>query len=310
MDVTVVVPARNAEATIGAALAALAAQRFDGDYEVIVVDSGSVDGTVAIASASAVVSAVLRNPGGEPAGSRNLGVRHGSGAILAFTDADCEPAPDWLAAGVRALAEADLVQGAIAPARPPGPFDRTVGLGHDHGLYETANLFMPRTWFERVGGFQPVVGSVEAGRAPFGEDALLGWRVRRAGARAAFCEHAVVKHAVFTRGAGGYVTERARARHFPPLVALIPELRSQFLYGRWFLSAESFRFDLMVAGVLTRRRAVAVLGALPYGASVARTVRAAPAAQRALAACARVAADATTFGALILGSAGARTAVL
>jgi glycosyltransferase involved in cell wall biosynthesis len=308
--VTVVVPARDAEATIDGTLAALSAQEASFDYEVVVVDSGSGDRTVAVASSAPVVSAVLRNPGGEPAGSRNLGAAHGSGSMLAFTDADCEPEPGWLAAGVRALAAADLVAGAVLPVRPPGPFDRTVGVAHDHGLYETANLFVSRAWFERVGGFEPVVGSVDAGRAPFGEDAWFGWRLRRAGARAAFCSEAVVRHAVFPRGAAGYVAERARVRHFPALVALIPELRGQFLFRRAFLSSESARFDLMVAGALTRRRSTALLAALPYAASVARAAHDVPAPRRALVAGARIVADAVTFAALVAGSVRARTAVL
>jgi hypothetical protein len=309
-SVTVVIPARNAEATIGRTLAALAAQRFQGSYEVIVVDSGSRDGTVPLAQASDVVSAVLHNPGGEPAGSRNLGVRHGSGQLLAFTDADCEPEPGWLAAGVEALASADLVQGAVVPERTPGPFDRTVGVGHDHGLYDTANLFVSRPWFERVGGFEPVLAARHTERSPFGEDAWMAWRARRAGARAAFCAGAVVHHAVFPRGAGGYLAERSRCRHFPPLVARIPELRSQFLHRRLFLSPASARFDLMLAGLLTRRRSAALLCALPYAASVLRTARVAPAPQRPIVVPARVAADALAFAALVYGSAAARSAVL
>jgi glycosyltransferase involved in cell wall biosynthesis len=309
-DVTVVIPARDAQETIGATLAALAAQRFAGSFEVIVVDSGSADRTAAIAQANAVVSAVLRNPGGEPAGSRNLGVRHGSGEVLAFTDADCEPAPGWLAAGLNALERADLVQGAVWPARRPGPFDRTVGVGHDHGLYDTANLFVTRSAFERAGGFTPVIGSVDDGRAPFGEDAWMAWRARRAGARAAFCADAIVHHAVFPRGPVGYITERLRYRHFPPLVARIPELRSQFLWRGLFLSAESARFDLLLAGLVTRRRAPALLAALPYAWSVLRAARSAPCSQRPLVAGARVVADAVGFGALVFGSAAARTPVL
>jgi glycosyltransferase involved in cell wall biosynthesis len=308
--VTVVVPARDAEATIGGTLAALSAQEVFFDYEVIVVDSGSRDRTVAIASSAPVVSAVLRNRSGEPAGSRNLGAAHGSGAVLAFTDADCMPEPGWLAAGVRALAGADLVAGKVLPVRPPGPFDRTVSVAHDHGLYETANLFVSRAWFDRVGGFQPVVESVDAGRAPFGEDAWLGWRLRRAGARAAFCSDAGVRHAVFPRNAGGYLAERARVRHFPSLVALIPELRSQFLWHRVFLSPESAAFDLMVAGFLTRRRAVAAAAAVPYALSLVRAARDAQGPQRLLVGGARVAADAVTFGSLACGSLHARTAVL
>src|SRR3954471_23237968 len=49
LDVTVIVPAHDAAATIGDTLSALAAQDFEGVYEVVVVDDGSSDETAAIA---------------------------------------------------------------------------------------------------------------------------------------------------------------------------------------------------------------------------------------------------------------------
>lgn len=303
--VTVVVAARNAAATIGRALAALSAQELDGEYEVIVVDSGSTDGTASLVERAPGV-ALLGNPGGEPASSRNLGAARARGAVLAFTDADCEPAVDWLACGLRVLSDAEIVQGRVVPAGAAGPFDRTVSVASEYGLYETANLFVRRSVFERVGGFEPVLHLVSGGRAhPFGEDAWFAWRARRTGARTAFASDAVVRHAVFDRGPLEFVRERARVRYFPPLVALIPELRGPFLHRRWFLSPMSMRFDLALAGaavaLLTRRAAPAAL-AVPYAAALLR--------RGPRVAAWTAAADAVTFAALIRGSVHASTPVL
>jgi glycosyltransferase involved in cell wall biosynthesis len=307
--VTVVVPARNARATIGSTLAALAAQELEHDYEVIVVDSGSTDDTASMAEASPAVTAVLRNPGGEPAGSRNVGARSARGATLAFTDADCEPEPGWLAAGLLALEHADIVQGRVLPVRPPGPFDRTVWVSHEYGLYETANLFVRRETFDRAGGFLPVLEPDQRDAHPFGEDAWFVWRAKRAGAETAFADDAVVRHAVFERSAREYVAERARTRLFPPLVALIPELRETFLHRRVFLSPDSARFDLALAsamtGVLSRRAAIVAIGAAPYAIRVARE-----AGWTARLVGVRVASDALTFVSLVRGSVAARTPVL
>lgn len=311
---TVVVAARNARATIGATLAALAAQQLVHEYEVIVVDSGSTDGTPSLAQSSPVVKAVLHNPGGEPAGSRNIGARHARGAALAFTDADCEPEPDWLAAGLRALEDADIVQGRVVPVRPPGPFDRTVWVSHEAGLYETANLFVRRKTFEQVGGFLPVLPPGQRHLSPFGEDAWFVWRAKRAGALTAFTEDATIRHAVFERSARGYVAERARTRLFPPLVALIPELRDTFLHRRVFLSPSSARFDLALAGVafglLSGRRALVAAGVIPYAIAMAREARWSAPEERLRVAGARAASDAVTFVSLIRGSLAARTPVL
>jgi hypothetical protein len=320
--VSVVVPAHDAALTLATTLRALLSQSVEFDFEVIVVDSASRDGTLSIAQRIAARDPrvrVLTNPGGEPAGSRNLGVAAAAAELIAFTDADCEPAATWLAAGVAALAGADLVQGRVLPAGPRALTDRTLSVGHESGLYETANLFVRRAGFERAGGFTPLPGFGED--RPFGEDTWFAWRVRRTGARTAFCAEAEVHHAVFPRGAGGFIAEQRRCRYFPALVRAVPELRQAFLYRRLFLSPRSARFDLAVVGVTgagliarhgrgrersrgrgrARALALAAATALPYAGTLPRRPRAA---------LVQLAADAVAAAALLVGSLGARTPVL
>lgn len=93
-QVSVVVPAYNAAAVIGNCLAALQRQTYPAEcYEVIVVDDGSQDETAALAAAAA--SVVSEGKRGK-SGARNLGAEHARGEILLFTDADCEPVPEWI----------------------------------------------------------------------------------------------------------------------------------------------------------------------------------------------------------------------
>jgi hypothetical protein len=233
--------------------------------------------------------------------------------VLAFTDADCEPAPGWLAAGLKALARADIVQGRVLPAAASGPFDRTLGVTSEYGLYETANLFARRDVFERIGGFEPVLG-IGAETHPFGEDAWFVWRAKRAGALTAFAHDALVYHSVFPRGIGAFVAEQARSRYFPALVAMIPELRRHFLLQRLFLSADSAWFDLLAAGLVatavSRRRLPALAALSAYAAHLEREARRWPLRARPRACCGRIAADAVTFASLVRGSIAARTLVL
>ncbi|MGH2955327.1 MAG: glycosyltransferase family 2 protein [Solirubrobacterales bacterium] len=309
---SVIVPARNAAATIGASLAGLAAQDLEDAYEVIVVDNGSEDETGAVAAAAPGPVRVIRTAGGMPGAARNRGVEAARAGSIAFTDADCVPTPGWLRAGLAALTEADLVQGAVWPDPEAGsfPFDRTVSVAREAGLYETASLFVSRPLFERVGGFEDVVTANIA--APFGEDVWFGWKARRAGARTAFCGEAAVHHAVFRRGPAEYVAERLRTAYFPALVKSIPELRRTFLWRRAFLSRRSAAFDLALAGVAIAAATATPLplaASAPYlwlmGRDAARWRFRAP-----LAAVAELAADVTTCGALAWGSVRHRAIVL
>jgi glycosyltransferase involved in cell wall biosynthesis len=259
---SVIIPARNAAGTLAATLDAVAAQDLS-DHEVIVVDDGSTDETAEIAQSRPGVT-FLRGPGAGPAPARELGVRSSAGRILAFTDADCVPSPDWLRRGVEATSDAGIVQGAVRAAtiERRHPFDRTVSIDRFTGLFECANLFVTRTAFDAAGGFEDWLHA-EIGK-PLAEDVWLGWRVVRAGATAAFEPRAVVSHAVFPRRMGEYVAERSRLVYFPAIVRRMPEVR-RFVFRRWFLTPRSAAFDLAVVAAAA---APALASALPLAAVI------------------------------------------
>jgi glycosyltransferase involved in cell wall biosynthesis len=297
----VVIPARDAAATIGGTLAALVAQQPD---EVIVVDDGSRDATAAVAERSPVVTRVVRGAGAGPGAARNAGAALATGDVLAFLDADCVPQPGWLRAGVRALSEADLVQGRTTPPpdAPLGPFDRTLWVVAPWGLFETANLFVRRDLFERLGGFEPWLSPARG--KELAEDVWFGWRAVRAGARTAFCDEALVHHAVFERGPREYVAERLRLRYFPAMAKRMPELRDTFFWRRVFLSPRSAAFDAAVAGLVlaaAARRPWPLALAAPYVSLARHRPRAWPV---------DALADAAGLAALLAGSARARSLVL
>jgi hypothetical protein len=271
--VAVVIPARDAARTIRRTLEAVLRQEVEGGLEVIVVDDGSGDGTAAAARSVSAEVHVISQPGSGPAGARNRGAAETSAPVIAFTDADCFPAPGWLAAGLEAIAAADLVQGAVAPdpGAPRHPVDRTLWVVEESGLYETANLFVRRDAFERLGGFEDWL---DPGRGkPLAEDVWFGWRLRRAGGRTRFCAEALVHHAVFPSSVGARVREQLRLRHFPAMAAKVPELREAMFHRRLFLSRHTARFDLAVAGAAAAavwRSPLPLLAAAPYLRSILR----------------------------------------
>jgi glycosyltransferase involved in cell wall biosynthesis len=266
----VVIPARDAARTLQNTLDALAAQDLGEPFEVIVADNGSDDDTPQLAESHPRVDKVLRRErGAGPGAARNDGVQAAAGEVIAFTDSDCVPSPRWLAAGLAAMEHADLVQGRVLPVEgvPIGPFDHTLWVTSEYGLYETANLLVRKRVFAQVGGFEDVVDTRH--ERPFGEDALFAWRAKRLGARTTFSEDALVHHAVFPGTAEQYVDERRRDRHFATLADLIPELRDLFFYRRYFLNRRSAAFTAGVAATAALRHPAAALAWIPW----ARLVR-------------------------------------
>lgn len=114
IEVSVIIPHYDDLAGLDRCLAALMRQTMARDrYEIIVADNMSPCGETAVrdivAGRALVVTAAERDAG--PA--RNVAVAHSRGAVLAFTDADCLPAPGWLEAGMAALWDHDIVGGQV-----------------------------------------------------------------------------------------------------------------------------------------------------------------------------------------------------
>ncbi len=94
MPASVIIPAYNAEKTIGECLEALEGQSVK-PKEIIVVDDGSTDKTAEIVSGFSGARLLKKSHGG-PAKARNFGARKASGDLLVFTDSDCVPEKNWL----------------------------------------------------------------------------------------------------------------------------------------------------------------------------------------------------------------------
>ncbi|CAA9325177.1 MAG: hypothetical protein AVDCRST_MAG61-2526 [uncultured Friedmanniella sp.] len=93
VTVSVIVPFRNAEAYLGAAIRSVQDQTC-ADWELLLIDDGSTDNSRAIAEEAAALDARLRviaRPAGAPgnaAAARNLGIERAHGEFVAFLDAD------------------------------------------------------------------------------------------------------------------------------------------------------------------------------------------------------------------------------
>lgn len=110
--VTVIIPARNEENTIGILLEDLGRQQTE-NFEVIVVDDHSDDNTAHVVrtlAANAHYPLTLLNPG-PLQGKKNsldIGVAHANGSVMIATDADCRVGGKWIATLRRCFDNPDI----------------------------------------------------------------------------------------------------------------------------------------------------------------------------------------------------------
>ena len=113
---SIIVPVYNLEVFLPEALASLLKIDFEAPYEIIVVDDGSSDGSLAILRAYEEKSKTVRvitGPNGGVCRARNAGIEAARGKYLAFADGDDTVEPGFFAAAVREMEEGgySLVQG-------------------------------------------------------------------------------------------------------------------------------------------------------------------------------------------------------
>lgn len=199
---SVVVPVYNDVQKLSGCLAALMTQTYPRDrFEVIVVDNAStVDLGPAVPRDERVV--LLHEGRRGSYAARNTGVASAKGEVLAFTDGDCTPRPDWLAEGVAALTQGsspDAVGGAVeltfrtasGPKSAPEHFEAIEGFPQERYIEQgsfavTANLFIDAHVFRQVGPFNADLMS--------GGDAEWCRRLGAAGGQLAYAARAVVEH--------------------------------------------------------------------------------------------------------------------
>ena len=162
MKVSVIIPTYRDWPRLQLCLAALARQTLAaGEFELIVVDN---DGDSRPPPLPAGVR-YLHAPTGWSYAARNAGAEQAKGELLAFTDADCQPEPEWLQALVAAFEQHpdwDLVGGRIdilaARDNTAVRYERLFEFQQEQlvalsGYSVTANLGVRRSVFEQRGGF-------------------------------------------------------------------------------------------------------------------------------------------------------------
>lgn len=195
--ISVVIPHYNDLVALDRCLAALEAQiQPRDDYEIVVADNMSPAPREELEQliAGRAQLTIVAEKGAGPA--RNGGVAASQGVLLAFIDSDCVPEPGWLANGLAALDNHDVVGGSIVvlvgqgrPKTGAEAFESVFAFDNRRYVEEeaftvTANLFCRRSTYDRVGGFRTGVS----------EDKDWCQRARDLGFSIGYVEKAVVGH--------------------------------------------------------------------------------------------------------------------
>ncbi len=168
--ISVIVPVFNAAAWIEKCIYGLLNQNYDASrFEIILVDNNSTDGSKRLIERHQRVR-LLEEGVQSSYAARNRGVRESSGELLAFTDADCVPAPDWLGAIAAAMqsGRTQAVLGSRTAGSPSGAAQLIAAYEDARVRYIienrrqrsyfafTSNMAVRRSAFEQYGPFETV----------------------------------------------------------------------------------------------------------------------------------------------------------
>lgn len=193
--VSVVVPAFNAARTVEDTVRSLLAQNYSGEREIIVVDNASTDRTAAILARYSDRIRVIREMRRGRSPARNAGLHIARYPVIAFIDADCTAAPDWLSHLVPRLDDrtVGVAGGRIVAARPCNPVEEFGEWLHDHArsietfnppYAITPNWASLRSVLREAGDFDENLRRAE--------DCDLSYRILQAGYRIVYEERALV----------------------------------------------------------------------------------------------------------------------
>lgn len=177
--VSVVIPVFNEERYIAECLSSVTKLTYPSEhFEIILVDNGSTDRTLEIASTYPVRILVKENV--RVGAVRNYGVEHAQGEIIVFLDSDCVVEPTWLSEGVDKLSDgtASVLGGQYLMRENPSWLEKYWVLTNSKSqVYQTTLvggcIFIQKSTFESMNGFDESLSS--------GEDSDLTNRLRKAG---------------------------------------------------------------------------------------------------------------------------------
>jgi len=217
----------NEENCIGECLEAILSQEFQ-DFELIVVDDGSTDGTpMAIGRFNdSRIKYIRQKNNCGVAASRNMALQYACGRYIFFTDADCIVTRFWLKEGLRVLKEGKClgVEGRSFYASSRVTISDISFEALKSGHFSTSNIAFTKEALEKAGNFNPRYSLNH-------EDLDLALRINKYG-KIDFCEDMIVVHRQEHYTVKGLFRYMRRARDTVRFIKDHPEDYRQTLYWR------------------------------------------------------------------------------
>jgi glycosyltransferase involved in cell wall biosynthesis len=175
---SVIIPTYNRPESLSVCLESIVCLNYPRDlFEVLVVDDGSEISAEGIVDSmrDRLDARLLRQLNNGPAAARNNGAAAARGAFLAFTDDDCQPAPDWLAS---LAARLNTAPGCMVGGRTVNLLEESIYAvatqlvvdlvydfynadGTDARFFASNNMALPAEMFRALGGFDPAFRTAE-----------------------------------------------------------------------------------------------------------------------------------------------------
>lgn len=229
-SLSVIIPVYNDPSGLKDTVEGILQTRFDGEFEIVIVDNNSTDDTYDVAQSYAArhdrVHAVIEDDIQSSYAARNTGIEHATGDVLVFVDADITMDPDWLDTIATEIDDEEYLTYDVEVYVPDGE-DTWVARYNEHTSFPIEEYAKERDF---GGG-----GCIAVRREVFEDVGRFNHRLISGG-------DAVFGHRVAASGRDIRFTPKTRVYH-PARTSLRSQIKKEIRVGRGFCQLQRYYPD-------------------------------------------------------------------
>jgi len=235
---SIIIPTHNSKSTIQNCIHSLISQSVPRDeFEIIVVDDGSKDGTPSLAKKLGADEVIVTTPCFQGK-ARNIGVEHSKARLLAFLDSDCIAKEGWIKTIIEELKNLQAIGGPVLNGNTQsltawGEYFVEFCAFHENRKRSTirtipgCNIACTKEVFFKAGGFT---------EKRLSEDILFAECLRRGGINEVFVPEVQIRHLCRTQLNKVLANQKILGKFFVRNLENIPGTKSSLLKkSRWII---------------------------------------------------------------------------